>query len=179
MIMRAKRLLAITAWLVVAVGLTSSAYALEVNIDWKKGKLERLLGYIGTMDYEAVLADPYVASELQFLLGDKITLLKRNLQVRVSIAFIDSYFILDGVRPHEANKDRAFVAIDNFNGNVIAAIFTKGKYTVYSRDKNRTSGDPIYTPDPLMDWLHSDEIQSITERYPWNFEWIHRAEPGD
>jgi hypothetical protein len=156
---------------VVAGANAEDPYWEREGMDWKKGKLAHLVRYIGTPQYDKVFDDPHVKAALERQLGPEVRRLKRNMQSRGPIDFISGYLVIVGIRPHVGNEHNAIVAVQIHDGEVIAGIFTQGKYTLYTRK----SDTYIEVPQPVWNWVYYDQIKKITDPVPTeNFEWIKR-----
>ena len=64
---------------VAAILVVLSAPTSAQGIDWKKGKLGRVVRVIGTYNNVAVLDDPHVVQAMTLALGKDVGLLKENL----------------------------------------------------------------------------------------------------
>lgn len=106
------------------------------EIDWKKGKLERLAPTIGTYRHGEVLADPDVQAALAALLPPAaLAAMALNLTVAAPIDFIDGHLILSGNRPHHGDEDTASVWIKIYDGAVRVILQQGGKTTLYAREE--------------------------------------------
>ncbi len=81
-----------------AILVVLSARTSAQDVDWKKGKLGRLVGLIGTYNDDAVLDDPQVKQAMTLVVGKDVGLLKENLATRGPIDFIDGNLVLAGLR---------------------------------------------------------------------------------
>ena len=111
-----------------------SAVTFAQDIDWKQGKLGRLIGLIGTYNNDALLNDPQVGEALTHVVGMDVGLLKRNLATRGPIDFIDGYLVLTGLAPHMGGSEEATLWVKVYDASVCAAVLHAGKVTIYAKD---------------------------------------------
>ncbi len=141
------------------------------DTDWKKGKLGDLAKYVGTYRYEPILDDPRVAAALSELLGDEVSHLIDNLQVRGPVNMYGPGLVLVGQKPHEGDRERATVVVDMYNGRVHALIFSEGTVTVYSMEKSYA-----FLPHAIRESARWDEIWPLLEAPPRDgFTWIGKG----
>ncbi len=91
--------------------------------------------YIGNPDTDALLKEPAVRARLDAMLGKQLPTLLRNLNVKGDVELIGGALALSGNAPHKGGEEEAIVCISDFGPlpMVEAAIFSKGKVTVYAK----------------------------------------------
>jgi hypothetical protein len=91
--------------------------------------------YIGNADTDALLKEPAVHARLEAMLGKQLPTLLRNLDVKGDVDLIGGALALQGNAPHKGGEEEAIVCISDFGPQplVEAAIFSKGKVTVYAK----------------------------------------------
>jgi hypothetical protein len=104
------------------------------RVDWKKGKLGRLAGLIGTYNNDALLDDPQVKQATRLVVGKDVSLLKENLATRSSIDFIDGNLVLASQAPHMGGAEEAAIWVKVYDGSVRAVIMHRGKVTIYPKE---------------------------------------------
>lgn len=103
--------------------------------------------YANSYDTDPLLAEPFVAAELQALLGDRLPDLLRNLDVRGPADVINGYLVLSGLRPHHGGEEEAIVCVAADGRDVHAGIFSRGRIALFSR-----STSYMNLPLCLKDW---------------------------
>ena len=126
-------------WIAVALTIAAiliflSAPTSAQDVDWKKGKLGRLVGLIGTYNNDALLDDPQVKQATRLVVGKDVGLLKENLATRGPIDFIDGNFVLAGQAPHMGGAEEAAIWVKVYDGSVRAVIMHQGKVTIYAKE---------------------------------------------
>lgn len=119
---------------IAAILFVLSAPTTAQDVDWKKGKLGRLVGLIGTYNYDALLDDPQVVQATKLVVGKDVGLLKENLATRGPIDFIDGNLVLAGLAPHMGGAEEAAIWVKVYDGSVRAVIMHQGKVTIYAKD---------------------------------------------
>jgi hypothetical protein len=105
------------------------------DVDWKKGKLGRLAGLIGTYNNDALLDDPQVKQAMTLAVGKDVGLLRQNLATRGAIDFIDRNLVLAGQAPHlMGGAEEAAIWVKMYDGSVRAVIMHQGKVTIYAKE---------------------------------------------
>jgi hypothetical protein len=91
--------------------------------------------YIGNPDTDALLKEPAVRSQLESMLGKQLPTLIRNLNVKGDVELISGALALQGNAPHKGGEEEAIVCIADQGPtpHIEAAIFSKGKVTVYAK----------------------------------------------
>jgi len=108
----------------------------------------RLMGYVASEDTDAFLADPLVMPHVERLLGNELSHLRQNIDVRGSVAFSSGMLYVVGNAPHQGLEEHGFVGIETFSGRVCAGVFSKGRFEVYGAGSDR---DTI--PVALREWI--------------------------
>jgi hypothetical protein len=142
-----------------------STIAFPEDIDWKKGRLERLIPYIGTYKYEQILDDPDVMQALSRLARDQIKIIEANLEVRSPINFEDGNLVLQGNRAHQGMTELAIVEIKIYDGTVRAALRHDGKVFLYADDSEFR-----YIPWGVRRFVSHGEAFEVL---PENVTWVH------
>ncbi len=83
-------------------------------------------------DSEGLLKEPAVHAELQRLVGNQLSKLMQNINVRGSVAFDGGGFIISGNAPHKGTEEEGVVCVNPFGPVVEAGIFSRGKVTVFA-----------------------------------------------
>jgi hypothetical protein len=91
--------------------------------------------YVGNYDTDAFLAEPRIRMELTRLLGAELPRLLENLDVRGSVDFVGGTLSLSGNAVHGGALEEAVVCVRG-NLRIDAAIFSKGRFTIYARAAN-------------------------------------------
>ncbi len=165
--------------LVTAAGCTTVGANVHELGDWKTGKLGHLSRYIGTTKYEAVFNDPFVRRAMEKLLGDNVSHLLQNMEVRSPIESEGSELALWGNKAHEAHLENAILIVDIYDGTIHAGIFSNGQTTIFSKVDKET-GDYFepevvygFLPEALRRWVRWDEIEELMKSEPKiNFRWV-------
>jgi hypothetical protein len=91
--------------------------------------------YIGNRDTDALLKEPSVRAPLEAMLGKQMPQLLRNLNVRGEVELVGGALALSGNAPDKGGEEEAVVCIADQGPTplVEAAIFSKGKVTVYAK----------------------------------------------
>ena len=104
--------------------------------------------YVGSPDYPAMLKNPLVQPKLQAVVGKQLPALMRNINVASDIDRIGGALTIAGNAPHKGGEEEGVICVSEFDGTVQAAIFSKGRITVFAKQ-------PAY--DDLMlcikDWI--------------------------
>jgi hypothetical protein len=129
-----KRSLAAVTLTVAAILSFLSTSTSAQNVDWKKGKLGRLAGLIGTYNNDALLDDPQVKQAMTLAVGKDVGLLRQNLATRGPIDFIDGNLVLAGQAPHLGGAEEAAIWVKVYDGSVRAVIMHQGKVTIYAKE---------------------------------------------
>jgi hypothetical protein len=90
--------------------------------------------YANSYDTDALLREPAVHSQLQKLLGPQIAMLRHNLFVKGAVDVIGGALQVEGNAPHGGTEEEAVVCVSPMGPIVQAAIYSKGKFTVYAAD---------------------------------------------
>jgi hypothetical protein len=106
-----------------------------------------LARYANSYDTDPLLEEPFVAAELEALLGNRLPELHRNLGVRGPADVISGYLVLAGLRPHHGGEEEAIVCVAADGRDVHAGIFSRGRITLFSR-----AGSYMNVPLCLKDW---------------------------
>jgi len=132
-----RRLVALAAAACIAAPLTAPAQSTPP-----------LRKYVGSADYPAMLKDPLVQPKLQAVVGKQLPALMRNINVTSDIDRIGGALAITGNAPHQGGEEEGVICVSEFDGTVQAAIFSKGRITVFAKQ-------PAY--DSLMlcikDWI--------------------------
>lgn len=97
-----------------------------------RGKFGHLTKFLGTENIASFVNDPEMLRSLRQLLGDKLTILLRNLGMHRSVDTFSGWMRIVGGRPHEMLEERGEIAIDPYGGRLEAAILSDETWTVYS-----------------------------------------------
>jgi hypothetical protein len=91
--------------------------------------------YIGNPDTDALLKEPAVRGPLEAMLGKQLPRLLQNLNVRGDVELSGGALALSGNAPHKGGEEEAIVCIADQGPvpYVEAAIFSKGKVTIFSK----------------------------------------------
>ena len=91
--------------------------------------------YIGNPDTDALLKEPTVRPQLEALLGKQLPKLIANLNVKGDIELVGGALTLNDNAAHKGGEEEAVVSIADQGPvpYVEAAIFSKGKVTVFSK----------------------------------------------
>jgi hypothetical protein len=108
------------------VGGPAAGQSVEAAARAMKGK------YAGNPDSDALLREPAVRAQLQKLLGAQLAHLERNLNVRGEIDLVGGALSLSGNAPHKGTEEEAVVCVNPFGPKVQAAIFSKGRVTIFA-----------------------------------------------
>ncbi|MEP7300069.1 MAG: hypothetical protein ABI699_00955 [Caldimonas sp.] len=121
---------ALAALMVAALAIASQASA-------QGGAATRplLKKYIGNPDTDALLKEPAVRAQLEAMLGKQLPRLIQNLNVRGDVELVGGALALSGNAPHKGGEEEAVVCIADQGPVpfVEAAIFSKGKVTIFSK----------------------------------------------
>jgi hypothetical protein len=116
--------------------------------------------YAGNPDYPALFKEPAVQAQMQKIVGPQMKQLMDHLSVAGDIELVGGALTVSGNAPHAGGIDEAIVCISPFGPVVEAAIASKGKVTVYSKD-----GNYEYLMRCVKDWItqynseHRDRMQ--------------------
>lgn len=106
------------------------------NIDWKKGgKWSQLAQYIGTYQYNTVLQDTAVKTELERITKGYDIDLSAEFEVSAPIGFQNDCLIMQGNRVHKGDTNRAYLETCLFQGTVNFAVFDHDKIIIYTSFK--------------------------------------------
>jgi hypothetical protein len=128
-----RSLIAVTLTVVAILSFLSDSTSAQ-DVDWKKGKLGRLAGLIGTYNNDALLDDQQVKQAMRQVVGKDVGLLKQNLATRGPIDFIDGNLVLAGQAPHMGGDEEAAIWVKVYDGSVRAVIMHQGKVTIYAKE---------------------------------------------
>lgn len=106
--------------------------------------------YIGNPDTDALLREPAVRAPLEAMLGKQLPVLIRNLNVKGDVELIGGALALSGNAAHKGGEEEAIVCIADQGPVplVEAAIFSKGKVTIYAKGPQYE-----YTMLCIKDWI--------------------------
>jgi hypothetical protein len=90
--------------------------------------------YANSYDTAGLLREPAVHSQLRTLLGPQIAKLMHNLDVKGAVDVIGGALKVEGNAPHGGTEEEAVVCVNPMGPIVQAAIYSKGKITVYAAD---------------------------------------------
>ena len=82
---RMANLVFLVGLLITTAGCTTIGANVHEYTNWKTGKLGHLSQFIGTTNYEAVFDDSFVRRAMEKLLGDNVSHLLQNMEVRSPI----------------------------------------------------------------------------------------------
>lgn len=139
----------------------------EEKIDLKKGAWSELAQYIGTYEYDAVLDNKHVKTQLDKLLkGQKIDL-QSLLEVSAPIGFEKDCLVLKGNPEHKGDEMRAFLEACISTEDVRLAVYKEGKITIYAASSNYT-----YLNDGMRTWIYFQSKQPEMFTQPSNVQFI-------
>jgi hypothetical protein len=106
--------------------------------------------YIGNPDTDALLKEPSMRAPLEAMVGKQMPQLLRNLNVRGEVELVGGALALSGNAPHKGGEEEAVVCIADQGPTplVEAAIFSKGKVTVYAKGPQYE-----YAMTCIKDWI--------------------------
>ena len=140
----------------------------KLDTKWNERHRGHLRPYIGSRNYEAVIDDPAVRSDVERQLGDRFVELVRNISGHRSVVKFDGlYFTLEGLRL-DTGKEQGILVLNISNWRVHAGISSNGQITVFSEA-------PSYEelPPQIRLWIHDDEVMDVIYRHPkTNFQWV-------
>lgn len=119
----------------------------------------RLFDYVGSYETDQLLADSRVAPLLQQVAGNQLKHLRENLNVLGSVDLVSGWLKLAGNAPHGGTEEEGVICINPDRTEVQAAIFSKGKITVLTEQR-----DYMNLPLCIKDWitqvnsLHNDRM---------------------
>lgn len=155
------------AVLIVCCALGLSLVARAQDLDWKRGKLERLAPLIGTYRQDEVLTDPDVADALAALLpADTLPVVRRNLQVAAPIDFIAGHLVLSGNRAHHGGEEMAWVWLSIYDGSAKVILLHEGVLSLFAVAERYE-----YLPLPLRSQAAAPSPAALYEPPP-GLRWI-------
>ena len=176
---RMANLVFVVGLLVTVAGCTTVGANVPQEVDWRSGKLRHLFQYVGTYNFEAIFDDPFVRRAMEELLGDNVSHLLQNMEVRSPIESEGPELALWGNKAHEAHLENGILVINVRDGTIHAGIFSNGQTTIFSRVDKETSDyfepEVVYgfLPGALRQWVRWDEIRELRRLAPQtNFRWV-------
>lgn len=147
-----------------ALSFTGAALAQEDAdaIDWKKGgKWEALAGHIGTYNYDAVLGDNGVKTELGLLTKGASLDLSSEFEVKAPIGFENDCLVMKGNRVHKGDTNRSYLEVCLFQGTINLAIYDHADITVYTKFQNYH-----HLSDGMRTWIYfqNNSADTLTQR---------------
>jgi hypothetical protein len=139
------------------VHLSCSAFAQSPAV---APRAELLREFAGSDNTDALLRHPLVRLQLQQLLRGDLAHLERNLNVKGPVDVIGGWLSISGNAPHGGTEQEAVVCVSTHNTEVVAAIYSSGIVTAFSRD-----GSYSNLPLCIKDWVtqansrHKDRSQ--------------------
>jgi len=147
--------------------LAALCLCLPAHADDKKGKLGHLSKYIGTDEIERVIDDPAVRQSLAAVMpANEIATVKKNLQVRGTIDFIEGNLVMNGNAPHAGDTDTVSVWLSVYDGKARVALQSGGRMTLYAKD-----GDYKYLPMVLRAQIAVTKEMSPFSKPPAFVQW--------
>lgn len=147
--------------------LTLALLAHAQDIDWKRGKLERLSPLIGTYHQDKVFADPEVARALAALLPpDTLPLVRQNLEVAAPIDFISGHLVLSGNRAHHGGEEMAWVWLSVYDGSAKVILLHQGVLALFAVAERYE-----YLPISLRSMVAAPPLETLYQLPPglrWN-----------
>jgi hypothetical protein len=101
-----------------------------------QGGTPPLRKYAGSPDYPALLKEPQVKANLQAVVGRQLPTLMRNLNVAGDIGLVSGALSISGNAPHKGGEEEGVICVSEYDGKVEAAIYSKGRVSVFAKDKN-------------------------------------------
>jgi hypothetical protein len=147
------------AWLALLLAHLVCGSVLAQSVDPNAGK-QLLRELAGSDDWDALLRHPKIRPQLQQLLGAALPHLRNNLAVSGSVDVVGGDLTVNGNAPHQGTEEEAVVCVSTYNLEVIAAIYSKGIVTTYSRKKTYDELSRC-----IKDWVtlvnskHRDRVQ--------------------
>lgn len=134
--------------------------------DWTQEKWGKLSAYIGTYDYDAVLDDPNVSTELKSTTGTSYDELLQNLDVHAPVGYIDGALVLSGNQAHMGGEKEALLMVFT-NGKIEVAIRNHDKIYLFSPTQKY-----IYLSPYMKSWVHEHSSDWRTyQTQPGNIIW--------
>jgi hypothetical protein len=97
---------------------------------------ELIQRYAGAYEYDTLLKEPFVESQLRALLGRDYRHFMHNMsQLRNPIDLINGGLSAEGRRNDEPEREVAFICVESYKKLVHAAIYSGTQLTVYSTKK--------------------------------------------
>jgi len=97
-----------------------------------KALITKYTAAAGWEDSDGLLKEPAVRTELQRVVGNQLSKLMQNINVRGPIAF-DGSFKISGNAPHKGTEEEGVVCVNPYAPSLVeAAIFSRGKITVFA-----------------------------------------------
>jgi hypothetical protein len=90
--------------------------------------------HVGSPDYPALLKEPAVHKSLQQVVGKHVPALLRNVNVTGDMEFVGGAIVIAGNAPHKGGEEEAVICVDPRSGAVQAALFSKGRITVFAKE---------------------------------------------
>ena len=176
---RMANLVFLVGLLITTAGCTTIGANVHEYTNWKTGKLGHLSQFIGTTNYEAVFDDSFVRRAMEKLLGDNVSHLLQNMEVRSPIESEGPELAFWGNKAHEAHLENAILIVDIYDGTIHAGIFSNGQTTIFSKVDKETADyfqpEVVYgfLPEALRRWVRWDEIEELMKSVPkTNFRWV-------
>lgn len=170
----ARYLLLLTAAFLLSFGAaTLHAEDKEAPIDWKKGgKWSALTQYIGTYDYDAVLGDTNVKTELDAMLKDRNINMGDEFAVSSPIGFENDCMILKGNRRHAGDTNNAYMEVCVGGGHINVAVRDHDKITIFTG-----APDYKYMSEGLRSWVYfKNNNPGLTLKKPENVQLVVTAQ---
>jgi len=95
-----------------------------------------------------LLREPSVRPALVRILGDRVPLLERNLELSNSVDVIAGSLAVSGIAPHHGGEDEAIVCIVTYDLSVHAAILSGRTIDVFTPSASYTN-----VPLCIKDWI--------------------------
>ncbi|HTP74000.1 MAG TPA: hypothetical protein VML58_17450 [Burkholderiaceae bacterium] len=92
--------------------------------------------YVGSPDYPALLKEPKVKAQLDALVGKAMPTLMHNLDVTAEMGLVGGAIQISGNATHGGGEEEGVVCVAEYDGKTEAAILSKGRITVFAKDKN-------------------------------------------
>lgn len=146
--------------------------AQDEPIDWKKGgKWSALTEYIGTYDFDKVLADKDVKKELDKVLEGRDVDLKSQFAVHGPIGFENDCLLLRGNEQSKGDTNRAYMEVCTAQGNINLALYDNGKITVFTK-----LDDYQYLSEGMKQWVYMQSVSiADLEKKPADLQIVTQA----
>ncbi|MCM8738923.1 hypothetical protein M5E06_33100 [Azospirillum sp. A1-3] len=153
--------------LALTVVTTLSGAAFAETVTGVKGKLAHLALYIGSGEYEAVLADPMVKQNLLQVVGKaNMPQIERDLDVRGEIEYREGCLVLEGNAPHQGGEEGVSIWIKVYDGSVRVGQIHKRKSIIYAKDSQYN-----YIPSGLRDYVKNPTF-NMESKPPSGVTWM-------